>query len=258
MKYIFLVGLIFLTAISSFSQKSVLLDTYFNNEYKVDQATGQKVPYHYRWEETAISGFSILSDIFKSNGMRLASLPMAPTADNLKGHQIYIIVDPDTKKETPNPNFIDQTSVKHIADWVKKGGVLVLFANDSANTELPHFNTLANTFGINFNNTLINHVTNDVTREGGGIVTTGSTPFKTAKLVYMKDACSISISGSAFPILKQKDDIIIAGSTYGKGTVVAIGDPWLYNEYVNGKLQKEFENDKGADDLVKWLISKTK
>lgn len=255
MKYFLIAVFTIFTSSYAAAQQSILLDTYFNNEYKVDES-GQKIPFHYRWEETAMSGFSILGNIFKKNGATLASLPEAPTAANLKPHQVYIIVDPDTKKETEKPNFIDKKSASIVADWVKKGGVLVLFGNDSANTNLQSLNTLANQFGINFNNEMINHVTNDVTREGGGVLTAGSEIFKTAKQVYMKDACSIAVSGSAFPLLKQKDDIIIAGSTFGKGTVVAIGDPWLYNEYVNGNLQKEFENDKGADDLVKWLLTK--
>lgn len=237
------------------AQHKVLLDTYFNNEYKKN-SEGKLVPFHYRWEETALSGFSILGNVFEANGFELASLSKSPTKKQLKPYQVYVIVDPDTEKETANPNFMNNKAAKEIAAWVKQGGVLLLFANDSANVELKNFNKLANIFGINFNNKLINHVTNDVTREGGGVLTMNSPIFKTAKQVYMKDACSITVSGNAFPLLKQKEDIIIAGSTYGKGTVVAIGDPWLYNEYVNGNLQVEFENDKGAADLVKYLKSK--
>jgi unsaturated rhamnogalacturonyl hydrolase len=42
------------------------------------------------------------------------------------------------------------------------------------------------------------------------------------------------------------------------GTVFAVGDPWFYNEYVNGRLPKGYENDKAANDVVKWLIAQTK
>ena len=254
-----LVGFLFILFLSNVSkaQHKVLLDTYFNNEYKKN-INGEMIPFHYRWEETAMSGFSILGEVFKANGFELASLDRSPTQKQLKPYQVYVIVDPDTEKETAIPNFMNEKAAKEIADWVKQGGVLLLFANDSANVELKNFNKLANIFGINFNNQLINHVTNDVTRAGGGVMTYNSPIFKTAKQVYMKDACSITVSGNAFPLLKQNDDVIIAGSTYGKGTVVAVGDPWLYNEYVNGNLQAEFENDKGAADLVKYLKSKIK
>jgi unsaturated rhamnogalacturonyl hydrolase len=36
--------------------------------------------------------------------------------------------------------------------------------------------------------------------------------------------------------------------------VMAVGDPWFYNEYTNGRLPKDFQNDKAADDVAKWLI----
>ncbi len=255
MKYAFglLIGLLLFN--SSFAQRTVLVDSYFNNEFKKGP-NGDKVSWHYKWDETALSGFSILGETFKRNGFSLSTLNDAPSSANLKNHAIYLIVDPDNLKDNPTPNYMDDKSVSVIADWVKKGGALVLFANDSANAELKHFNKLANVFGINFNNEMINHVTNDVTREGGGVDTKNNKMFATAKQVYMKDACSISVKGAAYPLLKQKNDIIIAGSDYGKGFVVAIGDPWLYNEYVNGKLQAEFENDKGANDLVVWLKNK--
>jgi len=240
---------------SSFAQQSVLLDSYFNNESKKGP-NGEKVSFHYKWDETAATGFSILGDTFKRNGFTLATLKEAPTAANLKGHSVYIIVDPDHVKDNPTPNYVDGKSISAIAKWVKAGGALVLFANDSANTELKHFNNLAKVFGIHFNDQMINHVTNDVTREGGGVDTRNNEMFATAKMVYMKDACSINVTGKAYPLLKQQNDIIIAGSNYGKGFVIAIGDPWLYNEYVNGKLQAEFENDKGASDLVNWLKNK--
>jgi len=255
MKYTLTFIICFFIGSTSFAQKSVLLDSYFNNEFKKGP-NGEKVSWHYKWDETAISGFSILGDTFKKNGFKLATLFDAPTAVNLKGYAVYVIVDPDNLKDSPTPNYMDDKSVSAISAWVKAGGVLVMFANDSANAELKHFNKLANVFGINFNNEMINHVTNDVTREGGGVDTKNNNMFATAKMVYMKDACSIAVKGDAYPLLKQKNDIIIAGSNYGKGLVVAIGDPWLYNEYVNGKLQVEFENDKGANDLVTWLKNK--
>ncbi len=235
--------------------KTVLLDSYFNNEYKKD-ASGQMVSFHYKWDETGDVGYSKLSDLFTKNGAKTATLREAPSRDNLESADLYIIVDPDTYKENPNPVFIGKKDIKAITKWVKKGGVLVMLANDSANTELPHFNELAARFGMHFNDQMINHVINDQHFEDGGISNSGNPVFLTSKKLFMKDACSISITGAAYPVLKNKEDIIIAATPYGKGTVVAIGDPWLYNEYVNGRLPKDFENDKAAEDLVKWLLSK--
>jgi unsaturated rhamnogalacturonyl hydrolase len=41
----------------------------------------------------------------------------------------------------------------------------------------------------------------------------------------------------------------------GKGKVIAVGDPWLYNEYLDGrKLPALYQNYAGAEDLAKWLL----
>ena len=50
----------------------------------------------------------------------------------------------------------------------------------------------------------------------------------------------------------------MAVAKMGKGTVFAVGDPWLYNEYLDGrKLPASFENYKAAGDLVKWLLKQS-
>jgi len=236
--------------------QTVMLDYYFNHEVHKGKS-GQTERFHYMWEDTANTGFSILGKDFIKNGVKLKSLDAAPTTSNLKPADIYIIVDPDTKKESLAPNYIEEKDIKEITQWVKAGGVLVMFANDSANVELPHFNNLAARFGMHFNDDLQNHVINDEHFDDGGIVTTGNPVFKSANLVFMKDVCSIGLTSAATPLLKNNNGaVIIATARYGKGTVLAIGDPWLYNEYVNGRLPAKFENDKAADDIVKWLISK--
>ena len=58
----------------------------------------------------------------------------------------------------------------------------------------------------------------------------------------------------------QKDgNTIMTVTPYGKGTVFALGDPWLYNEYVDGrKLPAEYDNYMAATDLVQWLIAKAR
>lgn len=78
---------------------------------------------------------------------------------------------------------------------------------------------------------------------------------KTAQKIYLKDICTLTLSGNAYAVLEDGNDNIIAVAKYGKGTVIAVGDPWLYNEYTNGRLPAGFENDKAADDLAKWLLA---
>ncbi|RBQ03049.1 DUF4350 domain-containing protein [Pedobacter miscanthi] len=240
--------------------QTVTLDYFFNRETRKDKQ-GKEIRFHYLWSEQAMSGFSIFGNIFKKEGFKLDSLETAPTLANLKGSDVYLIVDPDRPKENPKPNYIEADHIAAISAWVKQGGVLVMFANDSANVELPHFNKLANVFGMHFTNEMQNHVIDDAHFEDGAIVIKNNPVFKTAKKIFMKDVCSIETKNAAKPVLKNAAGAtVIATANFGKGSVVAIADPWLYDEYVNGRLPKEmgFENDKAAQDLVLWLKSLAK
>ncbi|WDF75702.1 DUF4350 domain-containing protein [Mucilaginibacter sp. KACC 22773] len=236
--------------------KTVTLDYFFNNEYRKN-ASGTMERFHYTWEDTKSSGYSIWGNIFKQNGASLKSLMAEPTAESLKGTDIYIIVDPDTKKETANPNYIESRYIKAIADWVKKGGVLVMLANDSANAELPHLNNLAGKFGIHFNDDLYKHVIDKQFEMGAIAISPGNPIFKTARKVYLKDIATIKLSLNAQPALTDSGKVIVATERYGKGIVFAVGDPWIYNEYTNGRLTPSmgFENDKAAEDITQWLLS---
>ncbi|WP_242457782.1 DUF4350 domain-containing protein [Pedobacter sp. BS3] len=250
--------LLALTCIGSAQAQVVTLDYFFNHETRKSK-TGEMVQYHYTWEDKTNTGYSVWGDIFKQNGAQLKSLSEAPAAANLKGTDIYIIPDPDTKKESPSPNYIEPAHIKAISQWVKAGGVLVMLANDSANVELQHFNNLAAAFGMHFNTDLQNHVIDDNHFEDGAIVTTGNPVFKTAKKIFMKDVCSISVQRPAQAVLKNKQGaIVIASANVGKGKVVAVSDPWIYNEYCNGRLPAQYENYKGAEDFSKWLIGLAK
>ncbi|MEZ4900657.1 MAG: hypothetical protein R2822_02285 [Spirosomataceae bacterium] len=42
----------------------------------------------------------------------------------------------------------------------------------------------------------------------------------------------------------------------GKGRVFAVGDPWLYNEYTDGRrIPNTYENFSAAKELAKWLLN---
>jgi hypothetical protein len=255
----FICSLLMLVCASAASAQTVTLDYYFNHEVH-KTASGKMERFHYMWDEKANTGFYIWGDIFTKNGASLDTLDKAPTLQNLAKSDIYIIVDPDNKKESPTPSFIEKKDVEQIAAWVKKGGVLVLMANDSANVELNHFNDLAQQFGLHFNNDMQNHVIDDNHFEDGAI-TPGDNPIiKTAKKLFLKDVCGISYQGkNVTPVLKSKTGTAIAVITkYGKGTIFAVGDPWLYNEYVNGRLPAGFDNDKAANDLTIWLLQQAR
>ncbi|MBL7742015.1 MAG: glycoside hydrolase family 88 protein [Chitinophagaceae bacterium] len=240
--------------------KTVLLDRWFNSEKRKD-ATGKEVYWHYVWEERSHPGFYTFGNIFENHGAKLASLDVAPTAANLKSASVYIIVDPDHVRDNPKPNFVSSKEVKAITDWVRAGGILLLMANDSNNCDLKHFNTLAAAFGIKFTDKSINMVKSDVYEQGVVMPApdTSYEIFRTTKKMFLKELSVLEVKNQARAMVIKNDDIIIAAAKFGKGKVLAVGDPWLYNEYVDGrKLPAEYENYKAAEDLVKWLLGQSK
>lgn len=237
--------------------KQVLLDDYFNAEQKKNVA-GKLVKWHYKWYEKNNGGFYFLGNLFNSYGFKTATLSNAPTKQNLKKSSVYIIVDADNEKDNPNPNFVQSSHIKAIEKWVKAGGVLVLLHNDKANAEFENFNKLANVFGIHFNNDLRNTVDGNKFEMGGININLDNEILNGVNKIYIKEISTLKLANNAKAILTDKGDVIMAAANYGKGTVVAIGDPWLYNEYVDGrKLPIEFENFKAAIKLVEWLHLKT-
>ena len=235
--------------------KTVLLDRYFNSEKRKDPG-GTLDYWHYVWNERSHPGFYTLGSVFEKHGAKLSSLDVAPTAANLSKASVYIIVDPDHIKDNPTPNFVAAKDVKAISDWVKTGGTLFLMANDSNNCDLKHFNLLSEAFGIKFTDKSLNMVKNDTYVQGEVLPGVNNPVFKTTQKMFLKEVSGLEIKAPAKSLVTKNGDIIIAVANVGKGKVIAVGDPWLYNEYVDGrKLPAEYENYKAAEDLAKWLLS---
>ncbi|RYY40135.1 MAG: glycoside hydrolase family 88 protein [Chitinophagaceae bacterium] len=237
--------------------RTVLLDYWFNNEWKKGP-NGTDVRFHYTWEDRANSGFSLLGELFRNSGFRTAALDTAPDASNLAMASVYILVDPDTEKETAHPHFMNDTAATAIAEWVKKGGTLVLLANDAGNCDLAHFNLLAAKFGMRFNEDHLNMVQRDQFEQGEVVVPAGHPVFRTARRLYIKELASIETTAPATGLLSKEGRTVMATAQYGKGRVLALGDPWLYNEYTDGrKLPPGFDNYAAAMDLIRWLAQKS-
>jgi unsaturated rhamnogalacturonyl hydrolase len=234
--------------------KTVLLDSYFNNEYHKD-ITGKSIPFHYKWEEQDNNGFSFLGQIFNNYGLHTKTLNEAPDAENLKKAAAYVIVDPDIPKENPDAKYIEEPHIRAISNWVKNGGVLVVLNNDTGNAEFVHLNKLMAKFGISFNLNSVNRVVGRNFEQGAINIPQDNFIFKTARKIYIKELSTLQLSNPAVAQLTNGKDIIVATAKYGKGTVFAVGDPWFYNEYTDGrKLPPEYDNFKAANDLVIWLV----
>jgi len=150
---------------------------------------------------------------------------------------------------------MDAQSAANIAAWVKQGGVLLLMTNDTANCDLRYFNTLSGKFGIHFSDKSRNMVQGKEFETGAVLNDEPNPVFRKTKKMYLKEISVIETKSPAKPLLKEGADVIMATAKYGKGTVFAVGDPWLYNEYLDGrKIPAEYENFAAANELVQWLL----
>jgi unsaturated rhamnogalacturonyl hydrolase len=234
--------------------KTVLLDAWFNSQ-KRRNAAGQEEYFHYKWTDFANSGFSTFGHIFRNYGARTETLYDAPTTANLQKAQIYIIVSPDIPARNPSPHYMNDEDAAQIAQWVKRGGVLVMMENDSGNSEFDHFNKLSERFGLHFNAVLRNRVEGSRWEMGKVSVPAGTGIFPGPRTFYMKEISTITPAKPARSLVIDSGDVVMAVAKYGKGTVFAMTDPWLYNEYTDGlKLPPEYQNYEGGKELAHWLL----
>jgi unsaturated rhamnogalacturonyl hydrolase len=237
-----------------YAQKVVGLDNWFNRE--TNAKTGK--PFHYIWTDTENSGYSRWGEIFKAKGAVLADINK-PSSAELSKINVYIIVDPDTTTESKSPNYIMPDDIKAIAKWVKKGGVLAILANDAPNCEFTHLNQLARKFGMTFNHVTLHPVTGTNFEMGASVNLPAHPLFNGVSKIYIKEVSDINLSGTAKAILTENGKVLIAENRIGKGYVFAIGDPWIYNEYIDhDRLPESFQNRKAAENLTDILLGYSK
>ena len=240
------------------SGKTVILDDYFNHETKKDD-NGRTITWHYKWDEWQNGGYSLWGKVFNNFGAATTTLSAEPTEKNLAGASVYIIVDPDTDQETSDPKYVTPQDADAIAGWVKGGGVLAIMANDLGNCDLEHTNLLAAKFGIQFNMDSVNHVEGNKYEQGMVMVNGPNEVLTTAKKLYLKEISTLRLSPPAKPLLIHNGAAIMATAKYGKGAVFVVGDPWIYNEYTDGrKLPSDYDNYKAAQDLSRWLLTQAR
>jgi len=219
------------------AQKVVALDGFHNNE--------SKMPDHYQWDGVRAGGFSELGKLLQSLGAELKTLRERITPAALSGVNMLIIVDPDTPAETDDPKYIMPEEIDAIEQWVRAGGRLVLLGNDKGNAEFEHFNQLAKRFGIEFLEETYPKV------KGKGIlVAKGETSiFEGAPEVYLVEIAPLKVASGVQVLLADRGTPIMALARAGKGEVFALGDPWIYNEYIDHK-----NNRAVATNLFRYLL----
>jgi len=212
-----------LCVVSADAQKVVALDGFHNNE--------SKMPDHYQWDGVRQGGFSDLGKVLVGLGAQLKTVRERVTPQVLEGVRVFIIVDPDTPAETAEPQYILPEEIAAIEAWVRAGGRLVLLGNDKGNAEFEHFNQLARRFGIEFLEETYPKVQGKgilVARGDGGI-------FEGGAEVYLVEVAPLKVSPEVVVVLADHGTAIMALAKAGKGEVFALGDPWIYNEYIDHK-----------------------
>jgi unsaturated rhamnogalacturonyl hydrolase len=237
--------------------RTVLFDGWFNSQ-KRKTADGREELFHYKYNDEANSGYSFWARMFQQYGMHNEARTHAPRAEDLKGMAIYILPSPDIPALNPKPNYMDAASVESIDAWVKAGGVLVLMENDSEHSEFEHFNTLSEKFGIHFNAVIRNkELGNDYANTIVQIPAGTGGIFRDAHKALEKEISTITVSGPAKAVLVDKGDVLMAVAHVGKGWVYANTDPWIYNEYTDGRKDPLGEDNFAAgQELTRWLVGK--
>jgi unsaturated rhamnogalacturonyl hydrolase len=169
------------------------------------------------------------------------------SARSLKDLDVLIVADPDTPKEAASPNLITDAEIDAAAAWVHEGGTLLLLNNDPGNSEFPRMNALAKRFGIEFEerkhaDTAGNSKLTLTTPQGGW--------FTPGLKFYGVDLAPLRITAqSADTLLAERDTVMMTASKVGKGQVIALGDPWLYNEYLYTQ-----DNRRIAEELFRKIL----
>jgi unsaturated rhamnogalacturonyl hydrolase len=233
---------------------TVVVDGWFNSQLRTD-AFAQQIDFHYKWNTWDNPGYSLFGHLFREFGAQTSEHDDEPTLANLKGTDVYVIASPDNPDKNPHPHFANAADAEQLAQWVNAGGVLVIMENDTSFADLDHFNVIGDKFGIHFNGVLRKHVIG-TNWEQGRINIDGNGPiFRHPHTIYVKDVCTITPTGPARSVLSEGDDIFMATTKYGKGTVIAFTDPWLYNEYTDGrKLPAIYDNYAAGKEFARWIL----
>ena len=219
------------------AQSVVALDGYHNAE--------RAMPEHYQWEGTTDGSFSKLANGFREHEVELRTLRRRIDAASLQGVNLLIIVDPDTPEETPEPKYIEDSEIEVLAKWVDEGGRLVLLGNDKGHAEFTHLNRLASRFGIQFLEETYPKVSGKAI-----LVATGKHPiFEGGLKAYLVEVAPLKLVAPAEPMLTHEGTDVMALAHVGRGMVFALGDPWLYDEYIERN-----DNVRIATNLFRMLL----
>jgi unsaturated rhamnogalacturonyl hydrolase len=213
----------------------VALDCFHNNENSP----------HYTWQLTSVGGYSQFAQLILGLGADTISIRTAMDSTVLAPVAVLIIADPDDSSEAANPNFMTAAEADVLDKWVQRGGSLMLLGNNKGNCDFTHFNLCAAKFGITFNQD---------TQAGGSDL--GPLPqhalFTGCDTLHIVGISTQTLAAPAQAVFSTAGNVLISTALKGNGKVFAMGDPWVYNEYINSK-----DNKPCVTNVMKWLLGQT-
>ena len=112
---------------------------------------------------------------------------------------------------------------------------------------------------MTFNHVTLHPVTGNNFEMGASMNLPDHPLFKGVKKIYIKEVSDINLTSPAKSILIENGKVLMAESKIGKGYVFAIGDPWIYNEYIDhDRLPVSFDNRRAAENLTDLLLNYVK
>ncbi len=235
--------------------KTVTADAWFNAETRTTPA-GNKQLVHYKWEDVTDAGLSFFGHAFERYGVQLDTLRVAPTAASLSSSEVYVIAAPDAADGDPGSHALSKIDGDVIETWVKNGGVLLLIADATHLKDVTQLNLLSDRFAMHFAANARQPQQADVDQELQ--IPTDTGVFSKVHHALIENTCTLSLGPLAHPVLKEGTNTVMAVSSVGRGTVVAITSPWLSNKYLDGRtLPSTFDNFPAATDLAGWLLKLT-
>jgi unsaturated rhamnogalacturonyl hydrolase len=202
------------------AQAVVALDGFHNAE--------SKMPGHYEWDGVGDGSFSKLANGFRTHDVEVRTIKSRIDAKALEGVRLLIVVDPDTPDETSDPKYIEDAEIDVLAKWVSDGGRLVLLGNDKGHAEFTHFNRLASRFGIQFLEETFPKMSGKAILEATG----SDAIFAGGLKAYLVEVAPLKLSAPAQSMMRVDGTDVMALARVGNGLVFALGDPWLYDEYI--------------------------
>ena len=121
----------------------------------------------------------------------------------------------------------------------------MLLGNDKGHAEFTHFNRLASHFGIQFLEETFPKVSGKAILEASG----ADAIFEGGLKAYLVEVAPLKLTLPAQSMMRVDGTDVMALAHFGSGMVFALGDPWLYDEYI-----ERGDNVKIATNLFSMLL----